>query len=64
LNLWYAILAVPGGMIVFFHDGPLAWNGVIGFWVPVVAFFIWIVAVAVVVMRAIDRELANSLAAC
>jgi hypothetical protein len=30
----------------------------------VVAFFIWIVAVAVVVMRAIDRELANSLPAC
>jgi hypothetical protein len=59
LNLWYAVLAVPGGTIVFFHDGPLAWNGVIGFWVPVVAFFIWIVGVAVVLLRAIDRELAE-----
>jgi hypothetical protein len=49
--------------VTLFHDGPLAWNGVIGFWVPVVAFFIWIVAVAVVLLRAIDREPADSLPA-
>lgn len=38
--LWTA-LAGPGGMFaVFVKDGPLAWNGVVGFWIPVIVFLI------------------------
>lgn len=58
LNLWYAILAIPGGTVVLFHSGPLAWNGMVGFWVPVIAFGIWIVCGMVVLLRSIDREYA------
>lgn len=59
LNLWYALLAIPGGTIVFFHSGPLAWNGVVGFWIPVGAFGVWMISIMVVLFHAIDREYAD-----
>jgi hypothetical protein len=40
-NLWVALLFVPTGLIVFFKSGPFAWNGIIGFWIPVANFGIW-----------------------
>jgi hypothetical protein len=59
LNLWYALLAIPGGTIVFFHSGPLAWNGVVGFWIPVGAFGVWMVSMMCVLFKAIDHEYAE-----
>lgn len=59
LNLWYALLATPGCAIYFFHTGPLAWNGVFAFWVPLAAFTAWMLAVAVVLYRAVDHEVAE-----
>ena len=43
LNLWLATLGIPGGLIVFFKHGALAYNGALGFYFPVVAFFVWLV---------------------
>lgn len=38
--LWTA-LAGPGGLCaVFVKDGPLAWNGLLGFWIPAAAFVV------------------------
>jgi hypothetical protein len=31
-----------GGLAVFFKHGPFAWNGLVGFYIPIVAFSIWI----------------------
>jgi hypothetical protein len=59
LNLWYAVLAIPGGTIYFFHSGPMAWTGVVGFWIPIVAFFVWVVSMMRVLFQAIDREYAS-----
>jgi hypothetical protein len=56
LNLWYAVLATPGGAVMIFNDGPLAWNGVFAFWIPLVAFSAWIIAVTVVLLRSISAE--------
>ena len=56
LNIWYAILAVPGGAVMIFNDGPLAWNGVFAFWVPLVAFSVWLVSVTAVLLRSIKAE--------
>jgi hypothetical protein len=56
LNAWYAVLAVPGGAVVIFNDGPLAWNGVFAFWVPLVAFSVWMIAVTVVLIQSISAE--------
>jgi hypothetical protein len=56
LNIWYALLALPGGAVMVFNDGPLAWNGVFAFWIPLVAFSAWMVAVTVVLLQSISAE--------
>jgi hypothetical protein len=55
-NIWYAVLATPAFLVVVFNDGPLAWNGVFAFWVPLVAFAAWYVALVVLMLRAIGAE--------
>jgi hypothetical protein len=47
LNLWAAVLFTPGGLITFFKGGPFAWNGLFGFWIPLVAFFAWYIVMFV-----------------
>ena len=56
LNLWIVALSIPGGLIVFFKDGPLAWDGVVAFYLPVVAFFIWLVPMTWLTIRGIKRD--------
>jgi hypothetical protein len=40
-NIWAAIGYLPACAVPFFHTGPLAWNGVFGFWIPTVLFIAW-----------------------
>ena len=54
-NLWVAILFLPGALIPFFKNGPFAWNGLLAFWVPVIAFFVWVIVMVIMVTRAIKR---------
>jgi hypothetical protein len=56
LSLWNTTLLVPGGLIAFFKAGPFAWNGVIAFYVPLTVFFVWLVAITVVMLRATTRS--------
>lgn len=37
-NLWVAFGGAGGFLAVFFKSGPFAWNGIIGFWIPVIIF--------------------------
>lgn len=60
LNLWIIFLSIPGGLIVFFKTGPLAFNGALAFYPPVVAFFIWLVAMTVLTFRAIKTQPAEA----
>jgi hypothetical protein len=55
-NVWYALLAVPGGAVVIFNEGPLAWNGIFAFWIPLLVFSAWMIAVTVVMLRSISAE--------
>jgi hypothetical protein len=55
-NIWYAVLAAPASLVVVFNDGPLAWNGVFAFWVPLVAFAAWYITLVVLMLRAIGAE--------
>ncbi len=59
LNLWMSVLVVPGGAVYFFKIGPLAWNGIIAWWIPVSAFFVWIVPTVVLLVKAVDIEAAE-----
>jgi hypothetical protein len=54
-NIWIALLYVPAVLLPFFKSGPLAWNGVLPFWLGAVAFFGWIVVMTVLSLHALRR---------
>jgi hypothetical protein len=55
-QIWDALLFAPAGLIMFFHDGPLAWNGVIAFWVAIIAAAAWFLVTTPVIAAAIKRH--------
>jgi hypothetical protein len=55
VNLWVAVLFLPGGYIAFFHSGPFAWNGILGFWPVGIGFFVWAGVMWWGTVRAIKR---------
>lgn len=55
--IWVGILSIPGCIIPFFKSGPFAWNGIIAFWIPAVAFGILINAVFFAMNRAAKNPL-------
>lgn len=64
LNLWIALSGAGGGIAVFFKHGPFAWNGLVGFYIPIVAFTIWIAVMTyylhVGISRQFDSEMASA----
>jgi hypothetical protein len=56
VNLWLAMAFAPASFLVFFKTGPLAWNGVLVWWVPVFAFLGWFVPNFVCLLRAVDSD--------
>lgn len=50
---WLTFLIAPGSLVVFFKNGPLAWNGIIAFYIPIAAFLIWIVIMSVCMFKAL-----------
>ncbi|TAM65793.1 MAG: hypothetical protein EPN51_18050 [Mycobacterium sp.] len=54
-NLWIALLLVPACLIPFFKNGPLAWNGMLSFWIPVVVFVAWFAVMFWAITAAIQR---------
>ena len=55
-TLWVALTFVPAGFILFFKSGPFAWDGLIGFWVPLTAFGIWTIVMIALVLKAIKQQ--------
>jgi hypothetical protein len=55
-----AISFMPGGVIPLFKSGPLAYNGVLAFWIPFSIFFVWLVVMPMVLHRAIVKSPAES----
>lgn len=41
---------MPAGFVVFFQNGPLAWNGMLSRWLLLVGFFSWVVVVTAVML--------------
>jgi hypothetical protein len=56
LGLWVALLSVPGGAMIFFKTGPLAFNGLFAIWIPLGVFFVWIIAMTWLTAQAVKRE--------
>lgn len=62
LNLWVALIAIPGGTILFFKGGPMAWNGLLPWWVALAALVAWGAPFFVVMFRAISSQEAEQVA--
>jgi hypothetical protein len=56
MNFWLAFLLIPAGLMLFFKTGPFAFDGLVTFWVPNVAFFGWIIVMTWLVIKAIKAE--------
>jgi hypothetical protein len=59
MTIWAATTVTPGTFSVFFHHGPVAWNGLLAFYVPVVAFGIWYFMMSLLLLRAVDHQVAE-----
>jgi hypothetical protein len=60
LSLWVALLIIPAGLVLFFKQGPFAWNGLVGLYVPLGGFLVWILSLTVAIHRNLSREIAAS----
>ena len=55
-NVWTAIIFSLGGVIVFFKHGPLAWNGLFTFWIPLSIYGGWLGVMLWAMLRAITIQ--------
>jgi len=56
LSIWTALIASEGFVGVMFNSGPFSWNGVFVFYLPVAVFTVWMIAMAVMMLRAIGLQ--------
>jgi len=63
LNLWVAFSGMGGGLAVFFKQGPFAWNGLIGFYLPIAVFAVWVGITTWLLVSAVKRDAAAEEAA-
>jgi hypothetical protein len=54
--LWNAFAGIGGAFAEFVYHGPFAWSGIIGFWIPVTVFTIWISMLATLMTRHLRRQ--------
>jgi hypothetical protein len=59
MNAWVGIFLIPGGVITFFKIGPFAWSGLFAFWIPFAVYFGWLIAMFILLRRAINRQQKN-----
>ena len=57
LSLWAALLIIPAGLVLYFKHGPFAWNGIIGLYLPLTAFVIWVGYLTFAVHRALTAQI-------
>ena len=58
-TLWCGLLYCPASLDVFFKDGPLAWNGLLSWWLSLVAFFVWVVVTTAMLFKVISAQAAQ-----
>jgi hypothetical protein len=56
LSLWVALAFIPTGVITFFKTGPFTYSGILGFYIPLIIFSVWLLAMPYAIYRAIRDE--------
>jgi hypothetical protein len=59
LTAWAALLITPAGLVLFFKTGPFAWNGIVGIYIPLAGFAIWMGAISYEVHKALTQQIAE-----
>ncbi|HVT63777.1 MAG TPA: hypothetical protein VHD81_01340 [Mycobacteriales bacterium] len=59
-SLLIAAAMVPACCGAIVHNGPLAWNGLVSFWLRIIAYGVYFAVMFVVLMKAIRREAAET----
>jgi undecaprenyl pyrophosphate phosphatase UppP len=58
-NLLVAVALIPACFVGLATEGPVAWDGLLTFWVRNIAIGLWIVVMGVVLARTIARQKAE-----
>lgn len=56
LGIFVALVQIPPVTLIFFKTGPMAWDGLISWWLPAIDFFGWIVVMMVLTATAARRQ--------
>lgn len=57
-NFWLAFLFLPGALVPFFRQGPFAWDGLFGWWIPACDLAAWLLIMVPTTIRAIKSQAA------
>ncbi|MHB8693727.1 MAG: hypothetical protein ACYDHH_21020 [Solirubrobacteraceae bacterium] len=60
MSFWIALLSVPSCLIVFFKHGVFGFSGLFALYIPLTVLFGWFVVMTVLLIKAINREAAES----
>jgi hypothetical protein len=55
VNISVAVLLLPGVAVMLFKTGPLSYHGILGYWIPLFVFGIWMLAMAWAIRRSAAR---------
>lgn len=55
-QLWAALFFLPGTFNVFFHDGPLAWDGLVAFYLPIAVYVSWTILTPTFLFKALRHQ--------
>ncbi|EHB59164.1 hypothetical protein MycrhDRAFT_1600 [Mycolicibacterium rhodesiae JS60] len=59
LNFWVALGVMPATPAPIFKTGPLAWNGILAWWMGVISFFIFVLSATIVLHRSVRTQRAE-----
>jgi hypothetical protein len=59
LNLLLGFLLIAGTFVYLVKTGPLAWNGLLAFWIPSMVYVVCKIATPIVLLNAINSETAE-----
>ena len=58
-TIWTILITEVAVMGYLTRTGPFAWNGLFVFWIPLALGSIWLITMAVMVLRALKRQRAD-----
>lgn len=56
LNFWLAIIIIPAGTVLFFKNGPFAWDGIFGFYLPLAGYVAWFICMTWAMLRNLSKQ--------